>query len=266
MPVDVGLPIRKIDEQSFHRIDHRVTGEAFKIHNELGRFVNEKNCQSALHQRVMETDLSFAREVRITVSLEDFSKDYFLDFLINHAVVVETKVVANVSNKHVAQVLNYLYLCDVQHGTLLSFGSEKVEHQFVSTSLTTAKRKLAMLSKAAFRPRSARCSELPDWVRRMISEWGACLDTNLYKDALTHFFGGDKRVCQTVDVELDGKVIGSQPVRLIADGIAVSVTSSVHQPEIVREHQRRFLSHRPLKAIHWINFDRLDVRIEAIER
>lgn len=265
MPVEIAQPIQQIDEQSFHRIDHIVTGEAFRIHNALGRYLNESNYQAALHQRISGANLRSVREVKLPVSLDDFHKDYFLDLLVANAVIVETKAVARLTSKHRAQVLNYLYLCGLQHATLLNFRTERVEHEFVSTRLTTAERKQAIFSEAAFRPRSSRCTELPKWLRRMISEWGACLDPNLYRDALSHFLGGDQKVCQEIDVELDGTVIGSQTVHLVTSDIAFAVTSSVHQLEVTREHQRRFIRHSPLAAIHWINFNRLDVAIETIE-
>ena len=101
---------------------------------------------------------------------------------------------------------------------------------------------------------------------RLLTEWGAFLDPVLYRDALTHFLGGEVLVVREVSVQSGGTHIGTQQMHLLADDIAFGVTTSTHRPESVFEHQQRFLMHTPLRAIHWINLDHSQIELRTIER
>jgi len=48
MAIQFKHDIKKIDEKGFYRIDYRVTGMAFDIHNEIGRLWNEKIYQNII--------------------------------------------------------------------------------------------------------------------------------------------------------------------------------------------------------------------------
>ena len=42
MPIRTAIPIQVFDQERFHQIDRRVTGIAFDIHNEFGRYLDER--------------------------------------------------------------------------------------------------------------------------------------------------------------------------------------------------------------------------------
>jgi hypothetical protein len=88
----------------------------------------------------------------------------------------------------------------------------------------------------------------------------------LYRDALTHFLGGAERVLRDIEVTIDGELVGTQRMHLLADDVAFSVTASTHRPDSVLEHQRRFLRHTPLRAIQWINLNHSQIELRTIQR
>jgi GxxExxY protein len=107
MPIHTSIPITVFDQEAFHAVDKVVTGMAFDIHNEFGGYLDERLYQRELGSRLSVRGLDVHREMQMTLTLDDFSRDYFADFLVNHGVIVETKAVAALTNAHKAQTLNY---------------------------------------------------------------------------------------------------------------------------------------------------------------
>jgi GxxExxY protein len=265
MPIQTSVPIRIFDQESFHQVDRRVTGMAFDIHNEFGRFLDENLYQGELTRRCRASGLAVQAELEISVSLGDFNKYYFADHLINQGVIIETKTAAALSTAHKGQTLNYLFLCGLHHATLLNFRTERVLHEFVSTRLTSADRHRYEVVALDWKPLTARCQELQKVMHQLLNEWGAFLDPVLFRDALTHFLGGEERVVREISVQSDGERIGTQKTHLLTDDIAFSVTASTHRPDLVLEHQRRFLNHTPLRAIQWINLNHHQIEFRTIQ-
>src|SRR5262245_57251289 len=116
MPIQTAVSVRVFDQERFHQVDKRVTGIAFEIHNDFGRYLDERIYQGELTRRCRDQGLEVEPEMRMVVSYGDFSKDYFADHLINQGVLIETKAAATLNSAHKAQALNYLFLCGLHHG------------------------------------------------------------------------------------------------------------------------------------------------------
>ena len=265
MPIRTSVPIRVFDQESFHQIDRCVTGMAFEIHNEFGRFLDEGLYQNELTRRCRERGFEVVPEMRMEVNLGDFSKDYFVDLLVNQGVIIETKTTSALTTAHQGQVLNYLFLCGLHHATVLNFRTERVQHAFASTRLTLADRRRYETVVDDWKPLTSRCHELYEVTHQLLSEWGAFLDPVLYREALTHFLGGDEKVVREISVQSAGELIGTQKTHLLTDDIAFSITTATHHPELVLEHQRRFLKHTPLKAIQWVNLNHKQIEFRTIQ-
>ena len=268
MPIRTSIPIRLPTQAEFQEIDSRVTGLAFEIHNEFGRYLDEGlyQCELARRCRAIGFEVVSDPELRMTASIDDFSKDYFADLLVNRCVIVETKTIAALAATQTGQTLNYLFFCGLHHGTLLNFRTDRVEHQFVSTRLTTAERMRYELNVADWTPLSDECEKLQRNFLRCLAEWGAFLDPVLYRDALTHFLGGEGQVLRKVPVHSQDEVIGLQEMRLVTDEVAFAVTAATHHSRALLEHQRRFLEHTKLKVIQWINLDHHNISFTTITR
>jgi GxxExxY protein len=263
MPIQTAVPVEIIDQERFHAIDRQVTGIAFDIHNEFGRYLDEKLYQRELAQRCRQVGLHVEPEMHIAVVTGDFKKDYFADHLINRSVVVETKAAAALCPAHRGQALNYLFLCGLQHATLLNFRTERVQHEFVSTRLTRADRARYDLNMIEWKPLSSQCEQMYEALPRLLADWGAFLDPVLYRDALSHLVGG---VESEIPIRSAGEPIGTQKVHTLSGHIAFSVTAYTHKPDTVLEHQRRFLRHTDLRAVQWINFNRHRIDLRTITK
>ncbi len=266
MPITTSAPITVFDQPAFHLVDEVVTGIAFDVHNQFGRYLDERLYQNEFEKRFERRELKCVREMAVTVSFADFAKHYYIDFLVNQGVIVETKTVEALSPAHRAQTLNYLFLCGLHHGTLLNLRSERAQREFVSTTLTPADRKNVTYDRSAWKPITEQCKRLEEVLAQLLHDWGACLDPVLYRAALTHFLGGESQVLRDVSILSDGRSLGYQQVHMLTDDIAFSVTTSVHRPDIVLEHHRRFLAHTKLKAMQWINMNRMEVMLYTITR
>jgi len=266
MPIFTSAPITVFDQESFHVVDKIATGCAFDIHNGMGRYLDERLYQAELAARLKDRRLTVLREMKITLTLDSFTRDYYVDILVNGGVIIETKTAEALAPAHRAQVLNYLYLCGLHHATLLNFRTERVQHEFVSSSLTLEQRRQVSWNLGDWKPLSAGCETLHGTMQRALADWGSGLDPTLYRDAVTHFLGGEAKVIREVKVASEHGLLGTQKVHLLADDIAFSVTASIHRPQVVLEHHRRFLQHTPLRAIQWINLNRHTVTLHTIQK
>ena len=265
MPIHPTKPIRVFDQESFHQVDRQVTGMAFDIHNEFGRYLDESLYKGELARRCRANGLEVHPELEIVVSLDDFVKRYFADHLVNQGVIIESKAASALSPAHIGQTLNYLFLCGLHHGSLLNFGSERVERRFVSTRLTAAARHNYECVDSQWDPLTARCEDMLELMHQLLNEWGAFLDPLLYRDALAHFLGREEPILQEIPVHSDGEWIGTQEMHMLTHNVAFSVTASTHRPESVLEHQRRFLRHTSLRAIQWINLNHHKIEFRTIQ-
>ena len=258
------MPVKVFDQEAFHEVDRQVRGMAFDIHNTFGRYLDESIYQLELARRLRVAGRDVVTEFRMTACMDGFFKNYFADLLIDAGVIVETKTVRTMTSYHRGQTLNYLYMCGLRHATQLNFRPQRVEHEFVSTGITFAERQNFEVHAETWTPCSEQCESLRKQFLRCLSEWGAFLDPNLYRDALVHYFGGLSSVERNVPVTSEGVLLGTQKMRMINDRIAFTVTASTHRPDTVFDHQRRFLQHTPLKALHWFNLNRHNIEIRTI--
>jgi len=266
MPIFTAAPVNVFDQESFHRIDRRVTGLVFDIHNEFGRYLDEKLYQNELARRCGSAGFEVIPEFQMTTSLNGFEKSYFADLLIDRGVIVETKAISGLGPMQKGQTLNYLFMCGLHHGTLLNFRPERVEHEFVSTRLTHETRQQFEFMTPHWKQLTPECDRFRELLLQCLSEWGTYLDPHLYRDAVTYFLGDKDQIVRQVPILSDGTVIGTQEMHLLTDDVAFSVTASTHRPDKVLEHQQRFLNHTRLRALHWLNLHHSQIELRTIER
>jgi hypothetical protein len=180
--------------------------------------------------------------------------------------VVEAKACTALNPAHRGQTLDYLYLCGLHHGTLLNFGAERVQREFVSTSLSADDRRRYELVDASWTSLTEACDLFRARFARLLSDWGAFLSPILYRDALTHFLGGEHSVVREVDVVSDGVCIGTQKMFLLSNEVAIVVSSCTRNTEGMCGHLRRLLRHTTLQAIQWINLNHSLIQLQTVQR
>ena len=267
MPINVAAQIEVFSREEFHALDKKLMRIVFDVHNDFGRFLDESLYKSEIGARWIDAGLGAAeREIRISVTHDSFRKDYSMDLVFNRGLMLEAKAAETLVGAHRAQGLNYLFLTGMNHGRLANFRPEKVEHEFLSTRLTPESRHKIEIHDSDWKVVNVESSWLRDKVVELLDDWGAFLETGLYREAITHFLGGLDLVVQPIPIHSNGRIVGSQPVHLLTGDTAFAFTAITGQHSAMQEHQSRFLKHTSLKFIQWINFNRSQIEFRTLAR
>lgn len=267
MPIEPSVKIERISEQEFYAIDHEIMGAVFTIHNEMGRFYDEKIYQNEIAYRCQEMDLGeVLTEVPIRVSYRNFMKFYYVDLLVDGQIMYELKTVDSLLGQHRKQALNYLLLMGMGHGKLVNMRSSSVKHHFVSTRLTPEKRYDFTVNDDEWNDLDKDSIWLKHLMVDLLSEWGAFLDTNLFYDAISHFRGGIENNVGRVDVIKDSRLLGSQSTPILNNEVAFKLSSVTKSIQSYERHLRHFLNHTSLKAMQWINFNHHQIVFKTLSK
>jgi GxxExxY protein len=256
MPIEVGTNIRPCNQEEFHELDRQVMGIIFEVHNEFGPLMDEEVYKSEIAARCLGMGLAPAeREVRIRVTHDGFSKDYLMDLLVCGSYMLEGKAADCLVDTHRAQALNYLLLLGLQHGRLVNFRTQRVEHEFVSTTLTHSERRRLNIVDGEWADSSGASQLVRTKTVQLLEDWGAFLDVNLYRDALVYFLGGWEALSRSVAVQNGSRCAGTQRLNLLDEHTGLAVTSKRSAVGAMRDNLQRLLRHTPLKYLQWVNFN-----------
>jgi hypothetical protein len=89
MPITVGVEIRRLDEHEFGEVVFETMRQIFSVHDEFGRFFDEKIYERELAFRIAGAQT----EVPIDVTFDGFCKRYFVDLLVAGGAIFELKSV-----------------------------------------------------------------------------------------------------------------------------------------------------------------------------
>lgn len=263
MPIVLQSETRPLRQEGFGELAYEVMECIFGIHNEMGRFFDEKIYRDEIAYSLPDVET----EVPIEVTFDGFSKTYSMDLLVGQSAVFELKTARALEQQHRSQLLNYLFLTGLPHGKLVNLRPERVEHEFVNTTLTREDRTSFCVRDENWTEVGDKGLRLKGLVTAFLRDWGTCLDLCLYEDALTHFLGGEDNVLAEVDVVRGVRRLGSQKVRLAGPTSALRITAiDEAKRRHFRDHARRFLEHTALRSIQWINITRSAVIFATINR
>jgi GxxExxY protein len=263
MPIEINETIRVLSQAEFGDVSFEVMRHAFDIHKQLGRFCEEGTYQKELQYRLGERA---NLEVWIKVIHGDFLKPYRIDLLVDHGAIFELKARERIEDRHRNQLINYLMLTGLHHGKLVNFRPEKVQHEFVNSSISADQRQRFHVCANRWIDSISDGYDLRVFVEELLSDWGAGLDVLLYEDAVTHFFGGPEKVLRETDIVMDGRRLGRQTVRLINPLTMLKVTSLQRDHAAFEEHLLKLLKHTTLRYVAWINIRLHEVRFVLISK
>jgi GxxExxY protein len=267
MPIEISTTIEAYDQENFHAVDRRIMGVVFDVHNEFGRLLDEELYKLEISERCLVLGIQpVEREVRIQVRHATFSKDYYMDLLFCRGVMLEAKVAEALVPAHRSQALNYLLLAGLKHGRLVNLRSDRVQHEFISTTLTQEERRRFEVVEQEWLELGDRSRLLKMTMTELLTDWGAFLDVGLYREALVHFMGGPGIVCQPVQVHSGLRTLGVQNLNLVDAETAFAVTTKQTDVGAFRDHLSRLLYHTKLKAIQWINLNRHLVEFTTLKK
>jgi GxxExxY protein len=117
-------------------ISNRIIGCAFTVSNALGSGFLEKVYENALAVELRMAGLAVEQQRGITVTYKGtLVGEYFVDLLVEDAVLIELKTVRALDRAHRAQCINYLRATGRHLCLLLNFGTSRLEFQRVVLGL-----------------------------------------------------------------------------------------------------------------------------------
>ncbi len=261
MPIKVPPGLRRLNYEQFGQAAYAVMEVVFAVHKDYGRLFDEAIYQAEIARRLQDA----RTEVPIEVSFESFSKTYYLDLVIGGGAVFELKAVETLTDRHRAQLLNYLLLSELLHGKLVNMRLEAVQHEFVNAAVTREDRICFGVEDNDFVSADGG-QPLRELTVAMLRDWGVGLDITLYEEALTHLLGGNEQVLQPVGILVGGCEADKQVQHLAAPGVAFKISALSEGRQRYEDHLRRFLAHTALNCIQWINVGRKVVTLKTIKR
>jgi len=112
----------------YDELTYAVIGAAMEVHTELGPGFPEKVYHEALMIALAEKGVPAEKEVGFTVEFRARPVgEFYLDILVDEALVVELKALDELDSRHQQQVISYLTATGREVGLLLNFGTERLE-------------------------------------------------------------------------------------------------------------------------------------------
>ena len=107
-----------------------IRGACFEVHNEKGSGFAESVYQECLEKELRLQGIAFVAqpELSLTYKGEALEQRFKPDLICYDSIIVELKAVESLTNKHRAQVMNYLSATGMKLGFLVNFAAHpKVE-------------------------------------------------------------------------------------------------------------------------------------------
>ena len=115
-------------EYKYSELTAKVIGCAMKVHQKMRSGYPEQIYHRCLITEFSKEAISFQQEVEMPIYYDEtLVGKRRADFLIENKVVLEIKAMAELTDAHLAQALNYLEGMNLEIGLLLNFGSKSLE-------------------------------------------------------------------------------------------------------------------------------------------
>lgn len=116
----------------YEDVTHKIIGCAMKVHSTLGNGFQELIYQRALAIEMAKQNLSFQREMEMTIFYEgEDIGTRRVDFFVESNIMVELKALIKLEEVHLAQAMNYCQAYNLPIGLLINFGAKSLEFKRV---------------------------------------------------------------------------------------------------------------------------------------
>ena len=119
----------------YPELSYQLTGILFAIHNELGRFCNEKQYSDAIEIYLKKNNISYKREYVLPPSFEDeFKGRNKVDFIIEDKIILEIKAKRILEKSDYYQTVRYLKAVNKKLGIIVNFRDRLIKPRRVLNS------------------------------------------------------------------------------------------------------------------------------------
>lgn len=115
------------DKVLYKDLSYKINGILFAVHNELGRFKNEKQYSDKIEEYFGRLKIVYERERILPSSIkqEIISRDR-VDFIVDNKIVLEVKAKSFLSKEDYYQVRRYLSIINRKLGILVNFRAKYI--------------------------------------------------------------------------------------------------------------------------------------------
>ena len=102
---------------------------AFEVHKHLGPGLLESAYETCFEYELLRHGLTVQRQVPIDIRYNDviINAGFKADLLVNGIVLIECKAIGELKDVHIAQVLTYLKLSNLEIGLLINFNEKQLK-------------------------------------------------------------------------------------------------------------------------------------------
>jgi GxxExxY protein len=114
--------------EELNKITDRIIGIAIEVHKNLKPGFVERIYEKALKYEFERNNICFECQKQIKVKYKDVELGFQqIDLLIEDEIIIETKVVNEINDIHIAQLLSYLKTMERRLGLILNFAKPTLE-------------------------------------------------------------------------------------------------------------------------------------------
>ena len=112
----------KKQELIFKELSYEIVGICMEIHNELGRYKNEKQYCDRFEQKLKEQSKKYEREKYLPPSFKgEKPKRNRIDFIVNHEIIIDFKTKELITKEDYFQMQRYLTTFNKKLGLIINF-------------------------------------------------------------------------------------------------------------------------------------------------
>ena len=114
----------------YEELTGKILEACFEVSNELGVGYIESVYEKALQVALLQKGIAVERQIPLNVSFRGVMVgDFSADMVVEGKVLLELKAVDALSNRHFAQLLNYLKATGIEVGMVINFGTPKIQYR-----------------------------------------------------------------------------------------------------------------------------------------
>jgi len=115
------MRIPQMEKVILPKLSYKICGFCYQIHNDLGRFRNEKQYADAMEQLLKENNIKYAREEFLSPSFEGEGNRNKPDFTIEDKIIIDFKAKNFITKDDYFQMKRYLASKNIKLGLIINF-------------------------------------------------------------------------------------------------------------------------------------------------
>lgn len=121
-----------MNRERYEVLAKQIFESALDVHREMGPGMLESVYEECLYKELQLRKIIIERQVSIPLVYkgQNLAKDFRIDLLVEHEIILEIKAIENILPVHKAQIISYLKLTNKKMGYLINFNVPLIKNGF----------------------------------------------------------------------------------------------------------------------------------------